>query len=79
MWSSPSIGIRQLASPSGNPAPFASVITNPNSALRAVKKWLPGSVWSAGGEFRIIETKSHLEKAVDYDLYDQGPGAWTWS
>ena len=46
---------------------------------RAVKEWLPGSVWAAGGELVICETRGHLKNAVDYVLYDQGPGAWTWS
>jgi REP element-mobilizing transposase RayT len=46
---------------------------------RAVKEWLPGSVWAAGGEYVICESRSHLECAVDYVLYKQGRGAWTWS
>jgi hypothetical protein len=40
---------------------------------------LPGAVWSAGGKFVPVTTPDHLERAYDYDLYDQGPGAWTWS
>ena len=46
---------------------------------RAVKEWLPGSVWAAGGEYVICNNRGHLRNAVDYVLYDQGPGAWTWS
>jgi hypothetical protein len=46
---------------------------------RAVKQWLPGSVWAAGGEFVMCESRGHLKNAVEYVLYDQGPGAWTWS
>lgn len=40
---------------------------------------LPGAVWSAGGKFVPVTTPDHLERAYDYDLYDQRPGAWTWS
>jgi REP element-mobilizing transposase RayT len=47
-------------------------------ASRAVKKWLPGSVWAAGGEFKIVKDKGHLINAVEYVIYEQGPGAWTW-
>ena len=46
---------------------------------RAVKKWLPGTVWGAGGEFKVCFDRSHLKNAVDYVLYKQGPEAWTWS
>ena len=57
----------------------ASVGEAKRAASRAVKHWLPGSVWAAGGEFVMCETRGHLENAVGYVLYDQGPGAWTWS
>src|SRR6266496_2426634 len=46
---------------------------------RAVKKELPGSVWSAGGQPEPVDTPSHLRAAHDYIIYDQGAGAWTWS
>jgi REP element-mobilizing transposase RayT len=46
---------------------------------RAVKKELPGKVWSAGAEKKPVDTKAHLGRAVDYVLYEQGEGAWTWS
>jgi hypothetical protein len=46
-------------------------------ASRAVKKWLPGSVWAAGGEYKIVKDKEHLINAVEYVIYEQGPGAWT--
>jgi hypothetical protein len=40
---------------------------------------MPGRLWSAGGEFVPIGNADHLKAAYDYDLYKQGPGAWTWS
>jgi hypothetical protein len=46
---------------------------------RAVKTSLPGRVWSGGGEFVICENPKHLKNVVEYVLYDQGAGAWTWS
>jgi hypothetical protein len=46
---------------------------------RAVKKHLPGSVWSAGGTFKIVNNDSHLRRAHDYILYEQGSESWTWS
>jgi len=45
---------------------------------RAIKKWKPGSVWSAGGEFLIVSDARYLKSVTDYVLYDQGRGAWTW-
>jgi REP element-mobilizing transposase RayT len=47
-------------------------------ASRAVKKSLPGSVWAAGGEYKIVKDKDHLINAVEYVIYEQGPGTWTW-
>jgi REP element-mobilizing transposase RayT len=49
------------------------------ASSRAVKTQLPGSIWAAGGTFLIVKNDPHLRKANDYILYDQGPGAWTWS
>lgn len=46
---------------------------------RAVKDWLPGSIWAAGGEYKIVKDIDHLDNAVRYVLFDQGPDAWTWS
>jgi len=46
---------------------------------RAVKKQMPGSVWGAGGEHKRVENRSHHKNVFDYILYEQGPGAWTWS
>ncbi len=46
---------------------------------RAVKDQLPGSVWSAGGTFKRVLTRSHCRSVHDYILYDQGPSAWTWT
>src|SRR3954465_4220054 len=40
---------------------------------------IPGTLWSAGGKFVPIENDNHLKAAYEYDLYDQGPWAWTWS
>jgi hypothetical protein len=49
------------------------------AASRAVTEELPGAVWSAGGKFVRIRNDAHLKSAYEYDLYDQGPWAWTWS
>ena len=46
---------------------------------RAVKRELPGEVWSAGGEYKIVRTREHLFRAFEYVLYKQGAEAWTWS
>lgn len=46
---------------------------------RAIRDQLPGSVWAAGGTFKIVAHDGYLRGANDYILYDQGPGAWTWS
>jgi REP element-mobilizing transposase RayT len=46
---------------------------------RAVKNWLPGAVWSAGGTFKRVESRNRLRTVHDYILFEQGPGAWTWS
>jgi len=46
---------------------------------RAVKSEMPGSVWSAGGTYKPIEARDHLDHAYSYVLYDQGAGAWSWS
>ena len=40
---------------------------------------IPGALWSAGGEFVPVTRADHLKSAYEYDLYKQGPGAWTWS
>ena len=40
---------------------------------------LPGKLWSAGGKFVRVENDPHLQSAYEYDLYDQGRWAWTWS
>jgi len=44
-----------------------------------VSRSMPGSIWSANGEFLPILHAGHLKSAYEYDLYKQGPGAWTWS
>jgi REP element-mobilizing transposase RayT len=46
---------------------------------KAVTKSMPGKVWGAGGGFVICWDRSHLVNAVDYVLFYQGHGAWTWS
>ena len=48
-------------------------------ASRRVTDSMPGALWSSGGTFVRIENAAHLKEAYDYDLYRQGPGAWTWS
>ena len=45
----------------------------------AVTSSIPGALWSANGEFVPVENADHLKAAYEYDLYKQGPGAWTWS
>ena len=46
---------------------------------RAIKAHIPGSVWSAGGTYRPVDSASHQKAAYAYILYDQGRDAWTWS
>ena len=46
---------------------------------RAVEQALPGSVWARGGTFKPVNSRAHHFNAYDYILYEQGPGAWTWS
>jgi hypothetical protein len=40
---------------------------------------IPGPLWSAGGKFVPVEDDDHLKAAYEYDFYDQGRWAWTWS
>jgi hypothetical protein len=49
------------------------------NSSRAVKKRLPGSIWSAGLSPEPVDNPRHQLKAFEYILYEQGPGAWTWS
>jgi REP element-mobilizing transposase RayT len=46
---------------------------------RAVKQTIPGSVWAAGGTYKPMGSRNHQRSVHGYILYDQGPGAWTWS
>lgn len=46
---------------------------------RALKEWLPGSVWASGGAFKPVQDEHHWSKADEYILFEQGPHAWTWS
>lgn len=46
---------------------------------RAVKKDLPGKVWSRGCGYKRVKDKGHQQNTHDYIVYDQGPKAWTWS
>lgn len=46
---------------------------------RAVKRWLPGTVWSAGCDARPKDRKWALAGAVRYVRNCQGAGSWTWS
>jgi REP element-mobilizing transposase RayT len=46
---------------------------------RAVKTKLPGKIWAAGGTFKRVNDRDHLDAAHDYIIYDQGDEAWTWS
>ena len=45
---------------------------------RAVKQWLPGSIWSAGCSYKPIRDRAHQITVYKYILTKQGPGAWTW-
>lgn len=47
-------------------------------ASRAVKKEMPGSVWSRGGEYRRIRDDHHLANAYDYVRDGQEDDAWVW-
>ena len=48
------------------------------ASSRAVKSWIPGSVWAAGGTYKPIKDPDHQQNAFNYILYDQGLYAWTW-
>ncbi len=48
-------------------------------ASHAVRKELPGSIWSAGGEFKWINGRSHLKNAYSYIRTEQEPGTVVWS
>ena len=48
-------------------------------ASRAVKKWMPGRVWSHGGEYRRIKDDHHLTNAYDYIFDAQEEDAWVWA
>jgi hypothetical protein len=49
------------------------------SATEAMRPTLSGQVWAEGGEFKLINDKSHQENVYLYILLDQGVDAWTWS
>jgi hypothetical protein len=46
---------------------------------RAVKDEMPGSIWAAGGTYKPVENRKHMDRAYPYVLYEQGSDAWTWS
>jgi hypothetical protein len=48
-------------------------------ASRRVINRIPGSLWSDGGKFVPVLDDGHLRAAYEYDLYEQGPSAWTWA
>jgi REP element-mobilizing transposase RayT len=48
-------------------------------ASHAVRKELPGSVWSEGGEFKWINGSDHLQNAYSYIRTRQEPGTVVWS
>ena len=50
-----------------------------SSASEAMQPTLSGNIWAEGGEFKMINDKSHQENAYLYILLDQGADAWTWS
>lgn len=49
-----------------------------NAASRAVRREMPGAIWSRGGAFRPIWDDEHQQNTYSYILGDQGDGAWTW-
>lgn len=48
-------------------------------ASHALRHVLPGSIWVAGGEYRLIKDDSHYENAFNYIRTKQGPDALVWS
>jgi len=48
-------------------------------ASRAVKRQLPGTVWSAGCDAERVRDSQHLWNAYRYVLTRQGADSWTWS
>jgi hypothetical protein len=49
------------------------------SSCEAVKQMLPGSIWSAGGDFVPVDNRSHHHRAFNYIYEEQEPDAATWS
>jgi len=49
------------------------------NACEMVKHSLPGSIWSAGGDFVPVDTRSHQRRAFNYVFEEQEPDAATWS
>jgi hypothetical protein len=48
------------------------------AASRAVRASMPGSVWSAGGEYKPIENRRHGVETFYYILERQEVGARVW-
>lgn len=48
-------------------------------ASHAVRKLLPGTIWSEGGDFRAIRDKSHFHNVYRYIRLKQEAGAVVWS
>jgi REP element-mobilizing transposase RayT len=48
-------------------------------ASRAIKAWIPGSVWSEGCDYEPIKDASHQRNAFNYVMEKQGADSWTWS
>lgn len=48
-------------------------------ATESMKPFLQGSVWSEGGEFRVVDDRDHEHNAYGYILIRQGADTWTWS
>lgn len=42
------------------------------TSSRAVKQQMPGSVWAAGGAFKVVRDAEHQRNAYRYILYGQG-------
>jgi REP element-mobilizing transposase RayT len=70
-------GLAEL--PSGLAVVKAVIGNAKRTSSRAVKKQMPGEIWSYGGTFKPVDNRDYLESSHDYIIYDQGAEAWTWS
>lgn len=45
----------------------------------ALRKALPGSIWSEGGKYKPVQSRQHLRAAFKYIRDEQGAGASVWT